>query len=167
MFEIYTDGSCKGNPGPGGCGVIVCVRWGDEPEEALCPVNGFQEFEEHTTNNRQELKAIIWALENYGNPKVWFENPSCIPRVYTDSAYCVNSITKWMPGWKANDWRKANKKPVENLDLIQKIDDLFISGYRIDLRKVEGHANCYWNNIVDKLATGKTKLEDLDIEWER
>lgn len=137
---IYVDGSCKGNPGPGGFGVVVLNDKGDI-------INQYQEFCENTTNNREEMKAIIWALENYGK---------CVPSiiVYSDSAYCVNTFNIWMKNWKVNGWKRPKGQQVENLDLVKKYDKLINEGYLIDLQKVKGHADNEFNNLADKLATG-------------
>lgn len=142
VIKIYTDGACSGNPGPGGYGVVVTEN-GKVIEE-------YQDFEENTTNNRQELKAVIWALKNYGDKN---------PTVYCDSAYCVNSLTNWMFTWAKNNWTKANKKPIENKDLIQLYYYLWQEeGMRIDLLKIQGHAGYVHNERADALATGKVKL---------
>lgn len=148
MITIYTDGSCKGNPGPGGFGAVVTSDYGIEAV--------YQEFSNDTTNNREEMKAIIKILEDYGHLK-----PT--PIVYSDSAYCVNSFTNWIHGWKANGWTRAKGKKLENLDLIQKYDELTSMGYAIDLRKIAGHAGNVWNELADALATGqKTKEQALN-----
>lgn len=136
---IYTDGSCRGNPGPGGYGVVVL----DDYENII---EDWSKQEEQTTNNRQELKAIIFAAKEYGKYN---------PIVYSDSAYAVNSLTKWMYTWANNNWCKSDKKQPENLDLIQEYYNLCKQGIKIDLRKVEGHAGNKWNDLADKLAKGK------------
>ncbi len=102
---IYTDGGCKGNPGPGGWGALLMYKgrerelWGGEP---------------HTTNNRMELMAAIMALEALKRP--------CSVELHTDSQYLRNGITEWIAGWKANGWRTAQKAPVKNADLWQRLD---------------------------------------------
>ena len=104
---IYTDGSCSSNGktnSKGGFGVVIL----DDSENLL---NTYSEFEENTTNNRQEMKAILWAVINYGK-----KGPLTI---YSDSAYAINSFTKWIFNWKNNNWLKQDNKPPENLDLIQ------------------------------------------------
>lgn len=148
-ITLYTDGACSGNPGPGGFGVVVV--------EEENPINSYQEFSDQTTNNREEMKAIIWALENYGSPA----NRAAlgfIPIVYSDSAYCVNSFTNWIKGWKANGWTRAKGKKLENLDLIKRYDELTCQGYKIDLKKIAGHAGNKWNEMADGLATGRIKI---------
>lgn len=148
MITIYTDGSCSGNPGPGGFGVVVV--------KDNRVIKSHQEQENSTTNNRMEMKAIIWALENYGSPKDRIIMDST-PIVYSDSAYCVNSFTNWIKGWKANGWTRAKGKKLENLDLIKRYDELTCQGYKIDLRKIAGHAGHEWNEMADGLATGRIK----------
>ena len=141
---IYTDGACSGNGtqnSKGGFGVVVL----DDNEKLIntCRISNTD-----TTNNREELRAIIWATWNYGNKA----NP---PVVYSDSAYAVNTLTNWRFGWESNGWKKSNNQTPENLDLIQAYKELWDHGYRIDLRKCRGHAGNKWNELADKLATGK------------
>lgn len=138
MFVIYTDGSCRGNPGSGGFGVIVT-----ENDKII---NAYSHFEEKTTNNREEMKAIIWALYNYGHLN---------PIVYSDSSYSINTFTNWMWKWKQNNWIKSDKKTPENLDLIKLFDMIKNTGKDIDLRYVKGHAGIKYNEMADQLATGK------------
>ena len=137
----YTDGSSRGNPGPGGFGVIIL----DDNENLL---SYHSEREENTTNNRQELKAILWAFLKYGDK----DNP---PTVYSDSAYCVNTFTNWMFSWEKNGWLKSDNKTPENLDLIKPFFNYWQKGYRIDLKKVKGHVGNKGNMLADALATGK------------
>ena len=138
---IYTDGSCQKNPGPGGFGVVVL----DDNENLI---QQYSERCENTTNNREELKAILWAFLKYGNK----ENQIII---YSDSAYCVNTLTNWMFSWKKNNWKKANNQSPENLDLIKPFFNYLKSGNIVELKKVKGHAENKWNNMADQLATGK------------
>lgn len=152
MITIYTDGSCLGNPGPGGFGVIV-VKDGKVlavHSESSC----------NTTNNREEMKAIIYALENYGAKSDDF----FCPVVYSDSSYCVNSFTSWINKWKANGWTRAGGKKLENLDLIQ-IYDMLSKDYKIDLRKIKGHAGEIYNELADALATEKMTEEEILREY--
>lgn len=162
MIVIYTDGSAKGNGkanAKGGFGIVVCQAWGDEGEENYTPINFYQEEEDGTTNNRMEMKAILWALENYGKPPEGKESQwtSLMPIVYSDSSYAVNSFTVWIKGWKNNGWKRAHNKPVENLDLVKKWDELVGKGYAIDLRHCAGHSGNKWNELADALATGRLK----------
>ena len=138
---FYVDGSCRGNPGPGGYGVVIL----DDNENLL---GQYSHKEDNTTNNRQELKAILYVLLNYGKNKN-------VPIVYSDSNYCVQTLTDWMYRWAKNNWIKSDKKSPENLDLIQAYYDLIQKGYMIDLRKCKGHAGVKWNEMADALATGK------------
>ena len=112
-----------------------------------------------------ELKAILYSFLKYGiniNNKEFVE----IPVVYSDSAYAVNTFNDWMFKWAAAGWRKSDKKIPENLDLIQAYFDWYQKGYRIDLRKVKGHQGDYWNEMADKLATGKITPEEVEIMCE-
>lgn len=158
MLELYVDGSCSGNPGPGGWGAAVIEYW-DAPENGEI-IHVHSENCSQTTNNREEMKAIIWALENYGNPERRKGNPSLTPVVYSDSAYCVNSFTNWIYGWKTNGWTRAKGKKLENLDLIKKYDELTSKGYAINLQKVPGHAGIFYNELADMLATKRLTAEE-------
>ncbi len=140
---IYTDGSAHPNPGPGGYGVAIV-----NSSEQLVYARSKQTDQE-TTNNREEIKAILWAMINYGGAG---EVPA--PVVYSDSAYAVNTLTQWMFGWAKRGWIKSDKKTPENLDLIQAYYDWYRQGYRIDLRKIKGHAGEDWNELADQLARG-------------
>ena len=142
---IYTDGSCQKNPGPGGFGVVVL-----DNDENL--ITTYQERENNTTNNREELKAILWAFLKYAEPKGDGENALI---VYSDSAYCVNTLTNWMFSWEKNGWKKSDNKTPENLDLIKPFFKHLQNGFFIDLQKVKGHAGNKWNELADQLATGK------------
>ena len=143
---IYTDGSCIRNPdGPGGFGVVVL----DDNENLITT---HSERSDKTTNNREELKAILWAFLRYGVPAAASEEP---PTVYSDSAYCVNTLTNWMFSWERNGWIKSDKKIPENLDLIKPFFIHWKNGYNINLQKVKGHAGNKWNEMADLLATGK------------
>ena len=144
MIEIFTDGSCRMNPGPGGWGAVV-IKDGKV-------INAFSAQEVQTTNNRMEMTAILWALATYGDVN---------PIVHSDSAYAVNTFNTWMWNWKKNGWVRPKGKPVENLDLVQKYDNLISKGYKIELRKVAGHTGIKWNEIADALATGRMKVEEV------
>lgn len=157
MIVIYTDGSAKKNgskDASGGFGVVVCNAKNNGKPEEYNVLDVHQEFTEGTTNNREEMKAIIWSLEHYGDEK-HRENGFLIPTVYSDSMYCINSFTNWITGWKANGWVRAGGKKLENLDLIKIYDSLIEKGYKIDLRYIKGHDGEIWNEIADKLATGR------------
>ena len=141
----YTDGSANPNPGPGGFGVVVL----DDNENLITTCS---EQYDYTTNNKMELSAILWAFLKYSEPKGDGENALI---VYSDSAYCVNTLTNWMFSWEKNNWKKADNKTPENLDLIKPFFKHLQDGFFIDLRKVKGHANNKWNEMADRLATGK------------
>jgi ribonuclease HI len=141
---IYTDGSAHPNPGPGGFGVVIL----DNDENLI--YNYSKQTEEETTNNREELKAILYAMLKHGSKN----KP---PTVYSDSAYCVNTFTNWMFSWQKNGWIKSTGGTPENLDLIQSYYEWYEKGFRINLQKIKGHAGHEWNEMADKLATGKIK----------
>ena len=149
---IYVDGSCRGNgktENMGGYGVVIL----DDNENLI---EAYADYEENTTNNRQELHAILFAMINYGvktNEDDW--NQVSIPVVYSDSNYCVQTFNEWMFNWARNGWIKSDKKVPENLDLIKIYYEYYQKGYRIDLKKVKGHAGNMWNDLADNLATGK------------
>ena len=134
--EIYTDGACKGNPGPGGWGVLL--KGGGTEKELFGGELG-------TTNNRMELLAVIRALEALKRP--------CQVTLYLDSQYVLKGITEWLPGWKAKGWRTAAKQPVKNVDLWQALDALVSQGgHQIDWRWVRGHTGDAGNERADTLA---------------
>ena len=132
--EIWTDGACSGNPGPGGWGAIL--RSGPHEKE----LKGGDAL---TTNNRMELMAAISALEALKKP--------CGVDLHTDSEYLRNGITKWMFGWKRNGWRTADKKPVKNQDLWERLDAA-LQSHDIAWHWVKGHAGNELNERADQLA---------------
>ena len=135
VVEIYTDGACSGNPGPGGWGAVL--RYGSHEKEL------FGGESAKTTNNRMELMAAIQALESLTKPvKV---------RLHSDSTYLRNGISKWLPNWKRNGWRTADKQPVKNADLWQRLDAAAAS-HEVDWRWVKGHAGNAGNERADSLA---------------
>ena len=131
---IYTDGACSGNPGPGGCGAIL--TYGDKSKE----ISG---GEANTTNNRMELLAAISALDA-------LKKPSRV-ELHTDSQYVMKGITQWIHGWKKNGWKTADKKPVKNAELWQRLDEAR-RRHEIDWRWVKGHAGHEQNERADELA---------------
>ena len=153
---IYTDGSAHPNPGPGGFGVIVL-----DNDEKIQYIYNKQFEKEKVTNNQMELKAILYAFLNYGVNINTNEFTNNIPIVYSDSNYCVQTFNSWMFNWANNGWVKSDKKTPENLDLIQAYYEWYQKGYRIDLRKVKGHAGHKWNEMADKLATGVLKGDNI------
>lgn len=153
-MTIYTDGSCLSNgssENTGGFGVVVL---NDNEEFLTC----YQKKSVNTTNNREELKAILYALLEYGKKR-----PA--PIVYSDSAYCVNTLTQWIFGWARNNWLKSDNKPPENLDLIKAYYNFLEIGYQIDLRKIKGHNGHEWNELADQLATGSLCSEYVERKY--
>jgi len=156
-IRIYTDGSARNNGyenSSGGFGVVIIKV----PEHCEDDSNGelikvVQETAIPTTNNREEMKAIIWALENFGKEQE-------IPIVYSDSNYSINTFTQWMWSWKQKGWKRGKNKIPENLDLVQYYDKLIQEGYRIELKKVPGHCGLKWNELADMLATGTINQEE-------
>lgn len=142
---IYTDGSCIGDRS-GGFGVVV-LNDREEIQEL------HSEQIDETTNNREELKAIIYATKYFGKTMFDFEEYE-IPIVYSDSAYCVNTLTNWMYGWEERGWLKADNKVPENLDLIKEYFELSKVS-KINLQKCAGHSGNKWNDLADALATNK------------
>ena len=134
--EVFTDGACSGNPGPGGWGAILRYR-GTERE-----LSG---GETPTTNNRMEMMAAIGALEALKRP--------CRVDLYSDSRYLLDGVTQWLRRWKAQGWRTADKKPVKNIDLWQRLD-LAIAPHEIEWHWVRGHAGHPENERADALARG-------------
>jgi ribonuclease HI len=134
VIEIYTDGACRGNPGPGGWAALL--RIGDHERE----ISGAEAL---TTNNRMELTAVIRALEALKRPVE--------ARLYTDSEYVRRGIVEWLPAWKARGWRTAQRKPVKNQDLWQQLDELRMP-HRIEWHWVPAHAGVMDNERVDRLA---------------
>jgi ribonuclease HI len=135
-IDIYTDGACKGNPGPGGWGVLLKSA-GTEKELFGGELN--------TTNNRMEMMAVIQALEALKRP--------CKVNLFLDSKYVLQGITEWIHGWKARGWKTASKEPVKNVELWQRLDALVASGgHEINWRWVKGHAGDPGNERADGLA---------------
>jgi ribonuclease HI len=132
--EIWTDGACAGNPGPGGWGAILCYR---SSEKDLCGGEAL------TTNNRMELTAAIAALEALKRPAV--------VKLHTDSQYLRDGVTAWMGNWKRNGWRTRDRKPVKNDDLWRRLDEA-THRHEIDWRWVRGHAGDPMNERADELA---------------
>ncbi|MGA1025316.1 MAG: ribonuclease HI [Lutimaribacter sp.] len=135
----YTDGACSGNPGPGGWGVLLRASEGGQvlKERELCG------GEADTTNNRMELLAAIQALETLGRASTI--------TIVTDSAYVKNGVTSWIHGWKRNGWRTADKKPVKNAELWQRLDSA-AARHTVTWKWVKGHAGHPENERADALA---------------
>jgi ribonuclease HI len=134
-INIYTDGACSGNPGPGGWGAVLKSGahekeiWGSDPQ---------------TTNNRMEILAVIRALEQ-------IKRPGSAVRVYTDSQYVQKGISEWIHNWKARNWTTSNKKPVKNADLWRMLDDA-AARHAVEWHWVKGHAGHPENERADALA---------------
>ena len=143
---IYTDGACSGNGSAAARGGYAVVVLNDN-EEYVC---SYSQHSESTTNNREELKAILYTLLTYGK-----ENPI----VYSDSAYAVNTFTNWMWSWSKRGWLKSDNKEPENMDIIYPFFEYWNKGYRIDLRKCSGHSGNHWNEVADKLAVAAKDLQ--------
>ncbi len=134
QVDAYTDGACRGNPGPGGWGVVLRASgvqkemFGGEPS---------------TTNNRMEMLAAITALESLKHP--------CEVRLYTDSQYVLKGMTEWLSGWKARGWKTADRKPVKNVDLWQRLEQAS-AAHRVQWVWVRGHDGNPGNELADELA---------------
>ncbi|MCR9108133.1 ribonuclease HI [Marivita sp. XM-24bin2] len=135
----YTDGACSGNPGPGGWGVLLLAKDGDTVVKERTLSGG----EANTTNNRMELLAAIHALETLARPSSL--------TIVTDSAYVKNGVTGWIHGWKRNGWKTANKKPVKNVELWQRLDEAQ-ARHDVTWEWVKGHAGHPENERADELA---------------
>ena len=135
--EIFTDGACSGNPGPGGWGAILRVADRERELSGGDPA---------TTNNRMELMAAIAGLEALKRP--------CRVHLFTDSTYVRDGVTKWIHGWKKNGWRTADKKPVKNVELWQRLDAAR-APHKVDWIWVKGHSGHPENERADQLARGE------------
>jgi ribonuclease HI len=135
--EIFTDGACSGNPGPGGWGAIL--RYGAVEKE----LSGFEPM---TTNNRMEMTAAIHALEALKRP--------CRVRLFSDSQYLRDGITKWIVAWKARGWRTAGREPVKNVDLWQRLEQAMMP-HAVEWHWVRGHAGHPENERADALARAR------------
>ncbi len=132
--EIYTDGACRGNPGPGGWGALLRYQGHEKT------LRGAQE---HTTNNRMEMTAVVKALESLKRP--------CAVRVTTDSQYVKRGITEWLPQWKRRGWKTADKKPVKNVELWQELEHA-AARHQVSWHWVRGHRGHPENEQADRLA---------------
>jgi ribonuclease HI len=149
--EIFTDGACRGNPGPGGWGVLL--RW-KAHEKSLYGA------ERQTTNNRMELLAAIRGLETLKQP--------CHVVVTTDSRYVLDGVTRWLVNWKARQWKTASKQPVKNIDLWQRLDAALGRHHQVEWRWVKGHSGHPQNEVADRLANqaiDELQDDDPQREW--
>ncbi len=137
---MYTDGACRGNPGPGGWGAVLCFR------DASRELSG---AEPDTTNNRMELMAAIRGLEALKRP--------CKVRLFTDSQYVRNGITQWLPNWRKRNWRTASNAPVKNTDLWQSLETV-AGRHQVEWIWVKGHAGNEGNERADALARSAIDL---------
>ena len=151
---IYTDGSAHPNPGPGGWGVVIV-------ENEVIIDKFSKQYEGPITNNQMELEAVLFVMKNYAckEEDCWISET---PTVYCDSSYVVNTFNDWMFRWASNDWKNSSDKTPENLNIIKEYFNLYQQGYRINLRKIKGHAGNKFNGLADRLATGK---EEGDVIW--
>jgi ribonuclease HI len=131
---MYTDGACRGNPGPGGWGVVLRFQGKHKT---------LQGYAAETTNNRMELTAVIEGLKALKR--------SCEIELFTDSKYVMQGLTEWLANWKRNGWKTAAKKPVKNIDLWQQLEDA-VTRHEIDWNWVKGHAGIEGNELADQLA---------------
>ena len=145
VVEIYTDGACSGNPGPGGWGAVLHYRG---TERDLCG------GEKMTTNNRMELTAAIMAIEALTR--------AVKARVHTDSTYLKQGITEWLPKWKRNGWRTSDRKPVKNVDLWRRLESA-LAAHQVEWRWVRGHSGHPENERADALARrGLKEAREVD-----
>lgn len=134
VVEIYTDGACRGNPGPGGWGALLRYQGHEKTLRGA---------EDHTTNNRMEMTAVIKALESLKRP--------CTVRVTTDSQYVKHGVTEWLPQWKRRGWKTADKKPVKNVELWQALEQA-AARHKVSWHWVRGHRGHPENEQADRLA---------------
>lgn len=144
---MYTDGACRGNPGPGGIGVVLLYR---EKRKELS--RGYR----HTTNNRMELRAMIAGLETLREP--------CRVKAYSDSRYVIDALSKkWLVGWKRKGWVTSTKQPVKNRDLWERLDEL-TQLHELEYIWVRGHASSKENNRCDELAVVAAQHPNLPVD---
>jgi len=137
QIELFTDGACRGNPGPGGWGALIRLKGQPSTEKSLCG------GAENTTNNKMELQAAIEGLKALKEP--------CEVMLYTDSKYVMQGMTEWLQGWKAKGWKTAAKKPVKNVEFWQALDEQ-VARHKVAWQWVKGHSGHRENEIADQLA---------------
>jgi ribonuclease HI len=150
VVQAYIDGACSGNPGPGGFGVVILDMHGNA--HSLSGFGGSQ-----TTNNKMELSGAIALLDH-------FKSEECSFTIHADSQYVIKGITEWIVNWKRNNWRNAQKKPVENQDLWQELDRL-ASKQQIKWQWVRGHNGNHYNEMADQLAVNAGRGVVLSPDW--
>ncbi|PIP55717.1 MAG: ribonuclease HI [Candidatus Zambryskibacteria bacterium CG_4_9_14_3_um_filter_42_9] len=153
MIIIYTDGSSRGNPGPGGWGAVIAFPKSENNELGIKNIEWVSEIggrEDHTTNNRMELTAAIKALEFISN--LGDKNLETEVIIYTDSEYVMKGITEWIHGWQKKGWRTASKKPVLNQDLWQELLSV-TENINVTWKYVAGHTGVSLNERADEIAT--------------
>ena len=148
--DVFTDGACSGNPGPGGWGALV------QYQGSSYEMSGGEMM---TTNNRMELTAVIQALTALAH--------ASIIKIYTDSLYVRDGITQWLPRWKINGWVTAQKTPVKNIDLWQILDGLVIAGNTIEWHWVKGHSGHVGNTRADLLARNAIVQQIMQSEMKK
>lgn len=162
-INIYTDGSSRGNPGPGGFGVVAFIHENDKyPDYSFS-----RPSLEDTTNNREELKAILSAFEYAERLQKsdFYKDYELTFIIHSDSAYCVNICNDWIYTWARNNWMNSKKKTIENIDLIQNLYKYLNKDFfPCQVVKISGHSEVYGNELADALATGNQKKYRETIE---
>jgi len=155
-ITIYTDGSSRGNPGPGGYG-FICIYPNDAYEMRIDERGGREEM---TTNNRMELKAVIEALKFFDD--YYTKGTDTSFEIRLDSAYVLNGATKWLHGWKAKNWISSTKEEVKNIDLWQEMDSV-LKGKEIKWTLLKGHSEIFGNERCDEIATAYADNKKIDL----
>mgnify|MGYP002624807520 CR=1 FL=1 len=153
----YTDGSCSGNPGPGGWGSVHLI-----PDSNKYILEYMKGTEQNTTNNRMELTAMLETVAFVAaDPDTWYN-------IYSDSAYTVNICNNWIFTWAAEGWKRSKDQPIENLDLIKELYMYLKQPFaNFSIYKIPGHANCVGNELADALATNNiNKLNKIKKDYE-
>ena len=156
MIKIYVDGASKGNPGPGGRGVVAY----DSIKNEI--ILSYAQYYDHVTNNQAELQALLYALKL---TQTKWEDEYCI--IYSDSAYCVNMCNTWIHGWSKNGWLNSKKQQVENYDLVRAIYK-YVSKIEpnFEIQKIPGHSGYTGNELADALASNNEKKFNDIVEKE-
>ena len=172
ILKYFTDGACSGNPGPGGFAVVrvskcyPTIQTIDEDIERISLEEAYAECCDKTTNNREEMKAVIYVLKDA------IDHPEYEYKIYSDSAYVVNMCNEWIWNWAKNNWTRGKNKPIENLDLVKEIYRLLNRDFpNFEIIKCAGHAGVLENELADALASQKPEkfyklLENNKILYE-